>query len=93
MGRLVHCLKEPTAARRTDTLACKELSGVVRRVQRHRHASANSRSDSPHTLGLPKADQLAPSRDGSKGGSLVSAAAKDAGVSSRAASLDVAKKT
>jgi hypothetical protein len=44
-------------------------------------------------LGLPKADQLAPSRDRSKGGSLWSAAAKDAGVSSRAASLDVAKKT
>ena len=41
------------------------------------HASVNSRSYNPHTLGLPKAEQLAPSRARSRGGSLVSVAAKD----------------
>ena len=56
-------------------------------------ASANSRSYNPCTLWLAKAEPLAPSRARSRGGSLVSVAAKDSRISSRAESLEVAKVT
>jgi hypothetical protein len=44
-------------------------------------------------LWLAKAEPLAPSRARSRGGSLVSVAAKDSRINSRAESLEVAKVT